>query len=272
MFALQSISFQDLKSLLQAKAPFSYDLGVTIIPSRQKDAGVMICCHGYGANKQIAQSVAQSNAITDHIIGFNFPDYECINKGYDPLMSSFGTIQELLPLFYLMKKCVIDGHLDVLNLYGFSAGGAAVINAIAVLNKSTYDADLAKIGIDPEQKKKIVAAVQKGIIILDCPLKSMEEIMAVRGKSPEFEIIAKRYVENNMRPIDAITNLNSLHILLHFQKPDEVLSNRDDEIFIEKLKKANNKGITQIVIGSEGGHNTFHASLWKAYKNFKKNL
>ncbi len=41
-----------------------------------------------------------------------------------------------------------------------------------------------------------------------------------------------------MEPIDALEGLEnlSLHIVVYFQNPDEVLSNRDDEVFIERLK------------------------------------
>ena len=115
----------------------------------------------------------------------------------------------------------------------------------------------------------MLLALEQGYIILDCPLKSVEEIVALHGKSANFEIMRKRYEKNNMNPIDTLKLLAGLHLNLiaHFQNPDEILSNRDDQLFIERLKKAN-KGTTKVIIGSEGGHNAYHASMWKAYKKF----
>jgi hypothetical protein len=78
---------------------------------------------------------------------------------------------------------VIDQRLDAIDLYGFSAGGGAVINLIALLNTKTYDAELKKIGIDKKEKKKLLEAIQMGFILLDAPLKSVEEIMDFRGSS-----------------------------------------------------------------------------------------
>lgn len=280
VFALSLLGFtmahavpvQQLTHILQKqKHPFSYNLDVSIIPGKTPEAGVMICCHGYGANNRIGQSVHSARVVQDHIISFNFPDYDLHSRPYDPHKSAFGSIEELLPLLYVLKKCVIEGELEKVNLYGFSAGGAAVINALVVLQETVYDHRLKEIGITEVEKKKISGALQKGLIILDCPLKSIEELIAARGSSPEFEIIAQRYKKNQMRPLDSVKKLEgvSLHILLHFQQPDEILGNRDDQLFIERLKQAN-KGITNVIIGHEGGHNVFHASLWKHYQNLLK--
>ena len=70
-----------------------------------------------------------------------------------------------------------------------------------------------------------------------------------------------------MRPIDTVLLISGmkLNILLHFQNPDEIIGNRDDSLFIDLLRKAN-KGTTTVVIGNDGGHNSFHTSLWNQYK------
>lgn len=263
--SMHGITAEQLNKILHEKSPFSYNLGVKIFPSKHKNAPIMICCHGYGANNQIGDAIHSIGIVQDHILSFNFPDYELRN--YDPKKSTFGSINELLPLFYLLKKCIIDGVQEKIDLYGFSAGGAAVINMLAVLNSNTYDAQLKELGISLENKEKIHAAIQNGIIILECPMKSIEELMEARGKTEEFEILANRYVQNNMRPIDAVNNLKGmqLHILLYFENPDDILGNRDDQLFIDRLKKANS-GKTEVVSGSYVGHNTHHRSLWDRYK------
>jgi len=260
-----TITSEKLHQLAEHK-PFAYNLGIKIIPAKTADAQVTICCHGYGHNNQIVQAVYSAHVLPTHLVGFNFPDYN-ITQAVDHAQSAFGTINELLPLLYILKRCVSDFGLSTINLYGFSAGGGAVVNALATLNQSTHDAALATIGITPTIKKQIIKAVEHGIVILDCPLKSISEIIELRGKSTAFNILDARYTQNNMQPINAINQLNGLklNILLHFQNPDEILSNRDDQLFAQRLQKVN-QGTTTVVIGNDGGHNKYHASLWDRYK------
>lgn len=257
IFTIYPINVQQLNQALTGqKNPFSYDLGVKLIPSKHKNAGTTICCHGYGSSSYIANIIHSFNVLPDHIIGFNFPDYDLNNREYDPYKSVFGTIHEILPLLYVIRRCVIDAKLASINLYGFSAGGGAIINMLAVLNCSTYDEQLSAIGITRKDKKEIIAAIQRGHIILDCPLKSVDEIMAIREKTPEFIVLAERYRNNNMRPIDAMNSLEGLilNVIVHFQQPDEIVGNCDDDLFIARLRKAN-KGTTNVVLGNDGGHN-----------------
>ncbi len=256
-----------LKVITESKNPFTYDLGLKVIPSKDDNAQIMICCHGYGDSNQIADVIHSYGVVSDHLVSFNFPDFGVPEEsGYS--RPSFGTINEVLPLLYVLKICVIDLQQRAINLYGFSAGGGAVINALSILNQYQYDEQLKKVGISIDEKKVMIRALEAGKVILDCPLKSMEEIMAFRGSTPEFELLAQQYAQNNMRPIDAINSIKGLklHIILHFQQYDEMLSNRDDVLCIERLQKAN-QGKTDVVIGFDGGHNTFHASLWNTYKS-----
>lgn len=273
---MHGITVEKLTSILhETKPPFSYDLGIKILASKHKNASIMICCHGYGSNNQIADAVYSFGAVRDHLVSFNFPDYELRN--YDPSKSTFGSINELLPLFYMLKKCIIDGKQEKIDLYGFSAGGSAIINMLALLTQNIYNSQLAEIGINPENKKQICSAIQNGIIILDCPMKSAEEVVAAcdaweKSEMQEFEILAKRYAQNNMRPIDAVQKLKGLHlnILLYFENPDDILGNHDDQLFIERLKKANS-GTTEVMICSCGGHVSYHKKLWDRYKKLATN-
>ena len=270
-----SITQEKIQNIVQAKEshPFSYNLGIKYIPSKQTDASVTICCHGYGHSNQIANVVHSFNVIPDHIIGFNFPDYDCIGRKLKVEQTVFGSIDEIVPLLYITKLCVIEGAMESINLYGFSAGGGAIINMVAILNQTTHDIALKKIGISADDKKKIMRAIEKGHIILDCPLKSMDEIIEMRSKDADVAILAQRYCDNNMRPIDAIKFLQGLklNILVHFQTHDEMIGNRDDALFVDRLT-ASNKGKTEVIYGNDGGHNTYHASLWKQYKKFRSTI
>ena len=75
-----------------------------------------------------------------------------------------------------------------------------------------------------------------------------------------------------MRPIDSILKLQGLHltIFLHFQNPDEMIGNRDDNLYIERLRTVN-KGATLVTVGNDSGHCCYHPLLWKNYREFRKN-
>jgi len=258
----------NIQAIIAAVAPlFSYPLNITIQHADRPDAEFMICCHGYGGSATHAKRLAGA---PHHILSFDFPDAK--RKGATPTNpheTSFGTIQELLPLLALIKACVVDAQAPVIHLYGFSAGGGAVINTLGVLNTDQYDNALSAIGITLSHKRIMLRALQQGRIILDCPLKSLEEIIALRGITEELEIIAHRYTINDLRPIDSIKKLAglSLSILLYIQNPDEILSNRDDHIFYETLQSTLNKESTIVRIQvDDGGHNGYHPRLWEDYQ------
>lgn len=246
--------------------PFDYDLHLFSIPGNNQRT--MICFHGYGDNYQIAEALKNLYQPNTTLVSFNFPEYDIKQgKTYDPKTASFGTIDEILPALYVMKKIVVDQGLESIDLYGFSAGGGAVVNTIAVLNGAAYDSELKKIGIGAEEKKRLLSAIQQGIVILDAPLKSVEEIMDFRGSSEEFEVLAKKYREHGLRPIDSLKMLKglALNVLLYFDKKDEVLSNRDDLLYIQGLKDSQPSERLTVIIGDEGGHMAPHCSLWEAY-------
>jgi hypothetical protein len=255
-----------------ATSPFDHDLHLSSIPGTSKR--VMICCHGYGGNYKIAEYIKNLNVTDATLVSFNFPEHDIAERtDYDHNHASFGTMKELLPALYVVKQYVIDQNLKSIDLYGFSAGGGVVINLIAVLNTKTYDAELQQIGIGEREKTKMLQAIQKGVVILDAPLKSVEEIIALRGGTEEMEVIGKNYHTHGLRPIDSLNSLKglALHIILCFQHKDEILSNRDDNLYIERLMQVNAHGRTSVIVADDGGHSGSHVSLWSLYKTlFKK--
>ena len=271
-FMLISINIAIMKanydfSTLKDNNPFNYDLGINSIPDKTNHNVVTICCHGYGHNNTIVNILNSWNVLEGALIGFNFPDYN-ITPEMDHTKCAYGTIHEILPLLYIIKCSAFDLKFSQINLYGFSAGAGAIINALAALNSTCFDDDLRKIGIFPEHKKQLLVLISHGCIILDCPLKSIQEIIDTRGNTTELEILRSTYNRNHMNPIDNLCMLADLklNIWLHFQYNDEILGNRDDMLFIECCKMSN-KGNTHVVFGSDGGHTTFHASLWESFKN-----
>lgn len=234
------------------------DLQLTYTPG--KSARVMILAHGMGGNYRIAEALQ----LNQTLVSFNFTDHDMFEREISFEQSTFGTFNELIPLLTVLKKCVItDGNQEI-DLYGFSAGGGAIINTLAVLNTNRFDNQL---NLTQQDKLQILRAIEKGVIILDSPLKSIQELIDMRGWDSDLDLVAKRYQSNDMEPIDAVKYLKGLdlHIIVHFQNPDEALFNRDDSLFFERLKEANAKGTTTMVIGSDGGHNAWHRSLWEFY-------
>ena len=246
--------------------PFDYDLHLTEIPG--KDDRVMICLHGYGANFEIGYALASLQCISSTIVSFNLPDHDLWQSDLAQRPPSLGTFDELLPIFYVLKRYCLDQKRDVIDLYGFSAGGAALINALVVLHRQEHLKMLQTLNIGPIEIAQILSAIQKGRIILDAPLKSVDEILEVKGSSPDFEILAKNYQANGFRPIDSVQKLDGLKltIYLYFEIGDEILTNRDDALFIQRLQTANHLGTTHVLSGSFGGHNYPHLSLWRAIK------
>lgn len=246
--------------------PFDYDLGIKLIPAIDTSADYLICFHGSGGNNRIGQTIKNYNVTNNTIISFNFPDYNQRHSNI-PEKSTFGTIDEILPALYVIKKCVIEGNLKKINLYGFSAGGGVIVNILAILSNFRFAPELLKIGITAKVKDQIIEAIENGLIILDCPLKSIEEIINLRGISATLKIYEDRYRSNNLRPIDSIATWKNLKltILLNFQTPDEILSNRDDQLFINAVKK-HNRATTQIITSTDASHNAYHKKLWDNYQ------
>ena len=253
---LQGVQVPVLQQHLQnADSPFSYPLNMTIYPSKEPDAGVTVCFHGHGGNYQTGEILAQN--IRENVVSFDFSEY--------------GSIRELLPAIYVVKQCLEAGNLQSINLYGFSAGGGALINMLAVLNRHDYDQDLAQIGIHEKEKQRILQAVQNGYVILDCPLKSVEEIIAQRGNNPQMRAFAEMYASNRLRPIDSLKDLKglTLKVLINFQNPDEAVTNRDDALYVERMRTVNLQGKTVVVISRDAGHVSYHPALWEAYRSLK---
>lgn len=274
-FALEAVNIQTLVQVLHSNAvPFSYPLDIQVFAGKSANEEVILCCHGYGSNSSLAQVIASYQIVPSHLVGFNFPDYEITSRHLTPSQMAYGTIYELLPAIYLLKKITIEAQAHAVSLYGFSAGGAAVVNLIGVLNTSQHDQALSSIGVSLEDKQKILAALQRGVILLDAPLKSMEEYNAFHPeclKDPLNMCQTQRYRENGMSPIEALAKWKGLKlsVVLFFQYPDKALSNRDDQLYAQKLQQANPDGRNLILIKSEGGHLGFHHSLWKGYQQFK---
>lgn len=267
IFCTSHHSLKDLNA--EAELLFGYKMSIELIHQDFESEEVLVTCHGFGANKDIGYLVAQQVDLP--VITFNFPDYDFDHKS-DIHATSFGTINEYLPLIYLLKALVNKGILTI-HLYGFSAGGGALIATLAVLATTEYEHEIRHIGVQKEDVSAIGRALSRGMLILDAPLKSVHELLDYRPHELLLQGLAARYKKNQFEPIDCIEKLRglALSILLYFEEPDEVLSNRDDLLFYRRLCAANSRGSTKLVRGSDGGHNGLHKKLWEAYRSHPLN-
>ncbi len=240
---------------------FNYDPNLIVIPNDPKR--VMVCFHGMEDDSSITETVHEQKISKHTLIGIDFPDAGKLRGTFDPHESTFGSDNEILPMLFLLKECLKMENIQELSLYGHSAGGGAIINTLDALLSNRFDEQLNKIGVNELIKEEIVALLRKGQIILDTPLKSVSEIIDFRGQSEELVVIGSHYQKNKMEPIEVLKRLKelSMNIVVHFQVPDEVLSNRDDDLYIERIKKCNSKGKTSVIIGENEGHSLPHVSL-----------
>lgn len=247
--------------------PFKYDLQLKILPSEKKDAELLICMHGMGGDFSLCNILRSNPIIPYHIVTFNFPDYGLRYR--ESIKTTFGTFDEIAPVLFVLKKSIIEGGADKVHLYGFSAGGGAVINTLAVLNSNRYDQSLQNLGIDTEGKQKILQSIQHGSVILEVPLKSFDEVADIFDDW-EIRMLAHRAKDNGMIPLENIKELKglSLNFFVYFAYFDNILGNRDDAEFIKRLQTANKEGKTVVIIGKNAGHLTPHPELWDAYKKF----
>lgn len=254
-----------LQANIEGTKLFGYNPDLELIPTKSPDDTLItVSAHGYGSNKKRGINLAEYAPLTGHILTLNLPDHDCLKRKLNVV--THGTIHEILPFLYAINIALHAGA-DRINLYGFSAGGGVVVNALGILNSTRFDNELFKIGITEHDKQTMLRAIEQGVVLLEVPLKSMEEIIHGRGASAELEYIAGQYKQNNLRPIDTLALLKGLKldIIVYFENPDDILYNDDDEAYIEKLKEANILGTTKVIFGSNGGHNRWHSQLWDEY-------
>lgn len=247
---LHTIEIQPLINILSTKHPFDYPLAIKIMVGNAADQDVLLCCHGYGSNSSLAEVIKSYNVVAQHLVGFNFPAYNALERTL--YQETYGSIHELLPALHILKLLAVNAKIHKISLYGFSAGGGAVINVIGVLNCSDYNHHLKKIGIHQKEKECILAALQRGVIVLDAPIKA--------GMTPNYR-------KNKMRPLDGLQRWKGLQlrVALFIQNPDEAIPSHDNDSFVKCLCSCNPLGTNWILIADEGGHCGFHHSLWKAF-------
>lgn len=233
--------------------------------------------HGLGDNKHSARLLkALADVLPGDVITFNFRDRGLVIPKVRH--SSLGQLPDILPALYALKWAKDRLQISEIDLFGYSRGGATVLNMIAVLHDTTgtYDQELARIGIDMQERAALLAMIQKGSITLNCPLIDANVSAEYRFKSLAPKVL-KTLARVGRYQLDGIQALKSaqtfagltLNILVHFQYHDTIVSNRNEAALYRCLAQ-HNPHSTYIVLGNNGGHLHTHAALAHTIHTFRK--
>lgn len=233
--------------------------------------------HGWGDTKNSAKLIkAYGDVLPGDLITFHFRDRGVILPKLRH--ANLGQLPDVLSGLVVLKWAADTLNLDAIDLYGYSRGGATILNTLAVLNDKTgaYDTDLMRIGIDADERKKLLSIIQNGSIVLDAPLTDMNvsvnERLKNHGKNA-VKALSKitQYQPYGLQGLTSAHQLDGLklNILLHFQYKDRIVSNRNEAELYQALYEQNPK-TTYIVLGNDGGHLHTHASLAHVIHTFRK--
>lgn len=255
--------------LIKQENPFGYDLDVQY--SKGTNPTILLLSHGFGSNSQAILNDVRPYT-QDTLIAFNYIDHDFSHATGDDNKTSIATPLEIMPLIYMLKKCIVDLHLQSISLYGYALGASNIIYAIDYLMNKSRDELSKKYNITDQDKILILEAIRKGKILLDVPFKHIDEIIALRGPTPILLMYKERAAKNGiLAPLDTLKKLKNLDMtfLLFFDINNEEFSNRDDSLFVKSLFDANPKGTNIIISTDNGGHAANHPTLWKIYNSLK---
>src|SRR5579863_6770524 len=131
IFLIGSCSSRDsckkMAEVLEKDNPFSHDLSVQCSPGTNKT--ILLCNHGFGGSSQSVMDRVRSNT-SDTVITFNYIDHDFSHETGDDTKTVVATPLEIMPLLYMLKKCVVDSKISSISLYGYALGAANIIYAI----------------------------------------------------------------------------------------------------------------------------------------------
>jgi len=257
-----------------------YDPHIRLYQSdaRVQSDDVTVYVHGYGDNYQFTIPLFMMNSymLPGAVVGFNFQDVTENAFKLKVGKSSVGQTADIAT-FSLVLKMLDECGVEAINLFGYSRGGATIVTALGRLcSYNQHYVFFQHIGISEQQAQRIIAKIQKGTIVLNCPLVDSNAVANYWfGRFGPFFMnsIIPRIMEHRAREdqaIDAARIIQKMNfrILVHFQKNDKVLGNEPecDACFYNNLKGPH----TYLVIADEGGHLHCGKTLGKAIQAFHK--
>lgn len=266
----------------EQKILFNYNLDIEHIVDRNPAIQTnhnrpTLFLHGWGDIKNSAKLLkGLCDVLPGDVITFNFHDRGVVIPKIHH--SSLGQLHDVLPAIYTLKWAKNRLKIKEIDLFGYSRGGATVLNMIAVLNdkNGTYDQDLKRIGVEALERKELLDMIQRGCITLNCPLSNANVSANYRFKSFAPNLLKAfarvgHYQINGLQALQSAEKLDGLklNILLHFQNNDTIVSNQNEAKLYKRIAKQN-PDTTYIVLGNNGGHLHTHAALAHTVHSFRK--
>lgn len=261
-------SCKKITTALEKENPFGHDLSVQCLSGTNQI--VLLCSHEFGGSSQSVMNRVRANT-PDTVISFNYIDHDFSHETGDDTKTVIATPLEVMPLLYMLKKCVVDNNISPISLYGYALGAANIIYAIERLTTENQDDLLRKYNINESDKRSILRAVRGGKILLDVPFKTLDEVITLRGLNETTLMYQDRAAKSGiLSPLETLGKLRDLNMtfLLLFTTNDQEFSNRYDSDFAKNLLDANANGINIVITGDNGGHSDTHTMLWKIYSSF----
>lgn len=287
IFAAEPVKLYDQQ---ETKQLLGYDPRITLLEETDKSVvksgRKTVYLHGFGASKRAAKLLKGcygTQRLPGDIITFDFADAN--NNGMDLSQSSLGQWNDIKTALYVLKKLHDAGETEI-GINAHSRGGATAINMVAVLTdtKGKYNTRLSELGIDDTTRTAILTMLQRGHIVLECPLVSVSKVIqhhikqtstsllgnwitnlfsslsAGSAKSANYAapLVLRKYRAWEEQAIDSVDTWNNANIptIVHFQEYDEVLGNDMDMEFFTKLQRSNGYTHTYLHKGRDFGHNS----------------
>ncbi len=233
--------------------------------------------HGWGDTKDSAKLIkAFCEVIPGDVVTFNFRDAGVLLPKLT--YANLGQVPDVLSTIYVLKWMRDTLNVQEVDLFGYSRGGATLLNTIAVLNdkNGTYDQDLGRIGITKKDRSELLSMIQKGAHVLNCPLTDMNTTISefVQSKHPGWINAFSSFTRYKKDGLQGLTSALSfqglkLNILAHFQYRDTIISNKNEALLYSRLAQ-HNPLTTFMVLGNDGGHMHRHTSLAQTVHPFKR--
>jgi hypothetical protein len=233
--------------------------------------------HGFGDTKHSAKLLkAFCDVLPGDIVTFQFRDHGVLIPKIRH--SNLGQLPDVLSALYTLAWMKENIKPQAIDLFGYSRGGATVVNLIAVLNDKTdaYDEALATIGIDTPLRKELLTLIERGCITLNCPLTDMNVSVNSMFKNIGNHLIGllkgiSSYDPNGLQALSSAQTFKGLHLktLIHFQHHDTIVSNNNEALFYDRIATHNPQN-TYLVLGNDGGHLHTHGTLSNTIHQFRK--
>lgn len=286
----------ELYNRQEAQSLLGYDPRITLIKERDsrvvKSGRKTVYFHGFGGSKDAASGVKShygSERLPGDVITFDFPD---ANYGtMDTSQSSLGQWNDIKTALYVLKRLHDAGEKEI-GITAHSRGGATAVNMVAVLadQAGRYDNHLAELGIDNATRISILGMLQKGHIVLECPLVDVRAVIQNQIEHASFSLFGTWFASSSVADASTYSSATSMDYaapaflqkyrpwaeqarisarawngvniptIVHFQEEDEVLGNRYDSKFFDTLR-ASNGADTHLHTGRDGGHNSSFQSF-----------